>query len=292
VTEMESFSFCTVGGATVDVVLSVTDPCDGRVLRYAMVAGRSGWLEDVYPVSTASDPRSVALRKRGATHYSTIGDTTLALDAETASVIKDKLAAAATGARRIAAEQNARRIAEIRATGTVRRVLRHSPAWDDAHGLTEAYPAGAPYKDWVQSALPGVKDLRVHPRCPSLAAIRQRSKCAGSFPGHDNTLFWVTDADWDLLLAETAQMDEMDRQRQSARDATEARRVAELRAVDVPADALAVFRRFHGDEDLAWKSEDESAAGMIRLYGAAIEAQGLAFRRVSPAEMPLYPPGA
>jgi hypothetical protein len=68
--------------------------------------------------------------------------------------------------------------------------------------------------------------------------------------------------------------------------------MGELRAVAIPPDAVAAFRRYRGDAESAWENEDESAAAMIRHYGAAIEAQAIAFRTITSAEMPIEPPGA
>jgi hypothetical protein len=176
----------------------------------------------------------------------------------------------------------------------VRRVLRHSPAWPDQYGLSEAYPAdpASEYASFVKFRLPGCADVPVDPRCPSLADIKTRSVVWGAYPGHDNTLWLVSDADWEILVAETADQALEDKARETARAVVDAARLADLKAIEIPAQAVAAFRRFGGDFDAAWESEDETAASLIRRYGAAIEAQGIACRRITAQEMPIEPPGA
>lgn len=51
---------------------------------------------------------------------------------------------------------------------------------------------------------------------------------------------------------------------------------ADLRATIVPADALAAYRRYHGNSEKAWEESDESAWADIERYRDAIEVQGLA----------------
>jgi hypothetical protein len=51
---------------------------------------------------------------------------------------------------------------------------------------------------------------------------------------------------------------------------------AELKATVVPADALAAYRRYRGDDEKAWEQSDEGAWADIRKYRDAIELQGLA----------------
>jgi hypothetical protein len=279
--EIAKFSFPRIDGPDVKAVLSVMDPFDGRILRRGTtsIEGKavSGWLSDVCAVPPADTPLYAALRACGASHYARLGDAVLALDEGVADAIDEKLAQACERARELNGERYAARREAIRATGAVRRVLRHSPSWPDAWGLIEAYPANSPkYAASIWFGLPGAKDRRVHPGCPSLEAVCQRSEQVGAFPSHANTLLAVSESDWDLLVAETAAMDAHDQRRHAAQDdAAEARRIA-LHSVDVPPDVLAAFRRFGGDQEAAWEAGDACASALIRLYGEAIEAQGLA----------------
>lgn len=297
-TEIATFSFATLAGAEVKVVLSVTDPCDGRVLRHAVVSGKDGavlrgWLEDPHAVPAGDAPFYAALRKRGATHFVGLDKGFLALDAAAARLIGDNVTAALAQVSQIKAAEDARRAETIRATQTVTRVLRHSPAWPDAYGLTEAYAANSPdYAAWVRFSVPGTQEIPVHRDCPSLTAIRNRGTSAGAFLGHTNTLVFVSGADWDILVTETAEMDQRDRQRETSRAVTASERLAALRAIAVPPEALGAFRRYDGNDERAWEAEDETAWSLIRRFGDAIEAQGLAFRRILAADLPIHPPGA
>ena len=297
-TQIGSFAVETVSGSKVEVTLTVTEPCDGRLLTAASVQAQGklvqGWVDGVYDIPKSDMPLYAKLRALGATHYAQVGGGTLALDANAAETIRRQVADASMRARQIKEAMDASRCAEIRAAQDVRRVLRHSPAWPDQYGLSEAYPAdpASEYASFVKFRLPGCADVPVDPRCPSMADIKTRSVVWGAYPGHDNTLWLVSDADWEILVAETADQALEDKARETARAVVDAARLADLKAIEIPAQAVAAFRRFGGDFDAAWESEDETAASLIRRYGAAIEAQGIACRRITAQEMPIEPPGA
>ena len=298
-TQIGSFVVETVSGSKVEITLSTTEPCDGRLLTAASVQVQGKlvkeWLDGVHDIPPRSDmPLYAKLRALGATHYAQVGGGTLALGAIAAETIRRQMADASAHARQIREAEDAARCAEIRAAQDVRRVLRHSPAWPDQYGLSEAYPAdpASEYASFVKFRLPGCADVPVDPRCPSLADIKTRSVVWGAYPGHENTLWLVSDADWEILVAETADQALEDKARETARAKADAAGLADLRAIEIPAQAVAAFRRFGGDFDAAWESEDETAASLIRSYGAAIEAQGIAFRRITTQKMPIEPPGA
>lgn len=301
---INTLPFTTVTGASAEAVFGT--PGDGRLLTKVSAQARgkavSGWVDGLSEVRDPATQPAKAVRDfhatlsdRGATHYLHIhdGNVTLAIDATTAGLFAACMDGALVEARRIEGERNAQTEAKIRATGTVRRVLRHSPAWDDSYGLDEAYPTtDARDASWVRYGIPGVKNLTVHPRCPSLRAVQARSPAWGQFAGHTNSLSLVSDADWDLLAAETAEQDRLDALRTAQGAERDAAHLAGLRAVAIPAEAIAAFRRFGGDAEAAWENADEGAASLIRQYGDAIEAQGIEFAALDRSALPLHPPGA
>jgi hypothetical protein len=160
--------------------------------------------------------------------------------------------------------------------------------------MQESYEGGR--SEWagaIRYSLLGEPKFVVHRECPSLGAVKDRSPVGGSYNGHENYLWLLSDADRDLLLAETATLDARDSARRAANEIAETDRLAALRAVVVPPEALAAFQRFQGDADAAWESGDhEGAAALIRRYGDAIEAQGLAYAQIPGDAMELNPPGA
>lgn len=299
---ISTLPFTTVTGAQAEAVFAT--PGDGRLLTKVSVQVRgeavTGWVERV---SEARDPATqpakamrdfhATLRDRGATHYLSVPEATLGLDTDTANLFAARMDDALIEAERIKAERNAQAEAAIRATGTVRRVLRHSPAWPDPYGLEEAYPTtDARDAAWVRYGVPGVESIRVHPRCPSLRAVQARSPAWGQFPGHGNILSLVSDADWDLLVAETTEQDRLDAARTAQHAERDTAHLAGLRAVAVPAEAIAAFRRYSGCAEAAWEDADEDAASLIRRYGNAIEAQGIGSAAVDRSVPAHYPPGA
>lgn len=94
--------------------------------------------------------------------------------------------------------------------------------------------------------------------------------------GRSGSLGWMTPEGHATAAAghdaaEAAREAEAGRRREA-----EARRQEGLLEVEVPADALAAYRRHQGDDVAAWGDEDETGAALIRMYADAIEAQGLA----------------
>lgn len=56
----------------------------------------------------------------------------------------------------------------------------------------------------------------------------------------------------------------------------------DLLSAKVPASAVVAYKRYQGDADAAWEDEDETACMLIREFGSAIEAQGLAHPKLTP----------
>ena len=85
-TQIGSFVVETVSGSKVEITLSTTEPCDGRLLTAASVQVQGKlvkeWLDGVHDIPPRSDmPLYAKLRALGATHYAQVGGGALALDA-------------------------------------------------------------------------------------------------------------------------------------------------------------------------------------------------------------------
>lgn len=96
------------------------------------------------------------------------------------------------------------------------------------------------------------------------------------FTGHEH----VTDAMREdvraLYAAEKAASEKTEVEAVEAEKEAEAAEIEELKVVEVPAPAVAAFRKYAGSAERAWANEDERAWHLIRRYGEAIQVQGLA----------------
>lgn len=281
---LSSITLRTVTGA--DVTIDFTTPGDGRVLPRG-VAKRDGktvvegWVDPPHAI----DRRIPAMSQfpAAATQYARIADKGfLPLDGATATALSAAIKVAEAAATSIRADRDATRTADLRAACEVRRVLCVSHAYAE-YQLTEA--AAAETLGHTKVGLPGVPRIKVSWQCPSMRAIQARSETWGSFNGHDNTLYAISDADWHLLVAEQA---DLERSREERRQAEE----SELLAIVVPPEAVTAYNRYGGHYDTAWDNGDEQAAALINIYRAAIEAQGLGYRRFRPEDGEINPPGA
>lgn len=297
--EIATFTLRTVTGKDVPVTIRTNEIYD-RTLAYAEVGGRSGELANgtAYAVPTKTpEPQHwyKGLHDVGASHYARIeGIGFLALDAGQAELLNTAFEDAQRHCRDTKRCADEERTAEIRRTRDVKRVLRSSPNYAE-YVLEEAYLAdpseGFLIPTWY--AMPSRDgEIKLDGQCPSLTVVMTRSTCCGSMPGHNNSLFLVSDADWDQLVVENRTIAE----RRAAEEARErdARRDAEtesLRAVAVPSAALDAYRRYRGNREAAWEAEDEQAWALIGEYGPAIVAQRLADPRGS-LEAPIVPAGA
>lgn len=160
--------------------------------------------------------------------------------------------------------------------------------------LTEAYPAdpseGFQIPTWYALPLHD-REIQLDGQCPSLTAVMKRSTCCGSMPGHENSLFLVSDADWDQLVAENQTIAERRAAKTRERDARHDADTERLRALAIPSAALDAYRRYRGNKEAAWETEDEQAWALIGQYGPAIEIQRLAEPRVS-LDAAIEPAGA
>ena len=174
-TQIGSFVVETVSGSKVEITLSTTEPCDGRLLTAASVQVQGKlvkeWLDGVHDIPPRSDmPLYAKLRALGATHYAQVGGGALALDAIAAETIRRQMADASAHARQIREAEDAARCAEIRAAQDVRRVLRHSPAWPDQYGL----PSG----DLGRCDQPRLANVREVDDRPTTSGLRGRDERA------------------------------------------------------------------------------------------------------------------
>jgi hypothetical protein len=55
--------------------------------------------------------------------------------------------------------------------------------------------------------------------------------------------------------------------------AQEAAKIAEIKAVEIPAAAISAYNRYHGNAETAWENEDETAWALINKWSPYIEAQ-------------------
>jgi hypothetical protein len=230
---INTIDISTPSGQRVSLVFGTTG--DGRLLTTASGAVK-GYIEAVYPVPPGSGMPHEGRRARNVTHYTMVGDQAVALDALAAQRISEAMDAAKIRAIQIRGEADAELCAAVRATGSVRRVLRYSPAWPDIYGLDEAYPPspGSGFADWVRFGLPGVKGTAVHPRCPSLPAIQARSEPWGAFPGHTNSLRLISDTDCEILVIETIEKEREDAARLEARCRAATANQMEMEEVAIP----------------------------------------------------------
>lgn len=215
----------------------------------------------------------------------------LALDAATGERLKAAEIAAQNAAKQVKTDLDAERREHLRATQTVHRVLRHSPNWG-GYALDEGFDAPeGEFKGRVFLALPGA-DERLHQKCPSIRTIVMGRPNDAVFYGHDNALWIVTDDEVDTLRRETAERDAQDDLARGAAAEAEAARLARLKEVRVPDDAVAAFQRYKGNADRAWEQADERGCMLIRHYGEAIELQGIAFAEIGQEMAEIHPPGA
>lgn len=296
--EIHSLKVKTLGGADVSIAWLVRHPPDFRA--HAVVVGPKGRFEGEFgSVQKANGAKMFdKVRQAGATHVGVLGDAIsstppvlLAFDTATAAQIEAAAQEAGRIAAQMKADEDAEQRARLRATETVHRVLRHSPNWG-GYFLDEGYdaPPGA-FRGRVFHALPGAEE-RIHQACPSIRTISHGRPCDAAFYGHDNALWVLSDLEVDALRRETADLDARDDLARKDADAAEAERIGRLKTTKVPDDAVEAFRQHRGDDERAWEQGDERGAMLIRHYGEAIEAQGIAFADPAQAEFEIHPPGA
>lgn len=287
---ISTLEFRSLSGAPASLTLSASDYGDIFMRAAAQAGGHeiAGYFGE--PANVSDHPAYARLRAVGASHCAMIGAAVIALDASTAATIDAAIHKARSRAREIADEQVAIRATKIRAEHDVRLTLSYAPHWQPHYEITESYPlteSGA-----MRAPLPGAETIVIHDDCPALTAVRARSEAAGSYAGHENYLCLVSAADRDLLIAETRVLNARDSVRRLEADAADARRLDHLRAIDVPEEAIVVFCRYRGDPDAAWEAEDDGGAALIRRFGAAIEAQGLAYAPIPRDTAEIPPEGA
>ncbi|WP_234053653.1 MULTISPECIES: hypothetical protein [unclassified Xanthobacter] len=268
---LRSLTLTTAMGATVDVEIGT--PGDGRVVVKASVTNAAGVLhrgilDPVLPIVRDPEPQNRsavvdAAVNAGATHFGALGAVRLAFRVDAVEALAAARMEANQKAKEIREEHEAARREYLRSKCEVRRVLCWSTAYAEFH-LTEAAmtPSGP-------LGMPGGVHIKIDPWCPSLETVQSRGgRTDGSFPGHNNIIYNISDGDWDLLLKETKDRAEASREKELGE-------VKSLREIEVPAAAVEAYTRWGGNSERAWEAEDEAAAALISLYAPAIEMQGL-----------------
>lgn len=117
--------------------------------------------------------------------------------------------------------------------------------------------------------------LRDRPVDSELAReLRGQLKHSGSFMGHSNDLYEVTEDQWDKLLRGSADKKHGKQQQEKAIK-------SDLMKVEVPADVVAAYKSVRGNPERLPDDIDHPMYWAIRRYSPAIEAQGLAYPEIS-----------